>query len=92
MINIFPENFESLNILSEMLKVNVKCSERLTWGQTSETFVRMQKFMILDYLPCPCKIPIQNYFSDKIFIWQLIYKYFAAHFMTIAQENNLPFH
>ena len=32
-ITTFLENFKSLNILSKILEINMKCSEILAWGQ-----------------------------------------------------------
>ena len=36
----------------------------------------------MDHLPCQCQIPIKNIFGHKIFIWEAIFKMFAAYITT----------
>ena len=63
-VTIFPENFEILYILWKLLDIKGKCSERseAKFSDSSQKFCQDQMFNFLDYLPCLCKFPIQNYF------------------------------
>ena len=55
--------------------------------ESSQQFHCNSKFMNMEYLPCPSKIPVQNIFWHKKFICYLISKIFAAHFMTNSWLN-----
>ena len=60
-VTIFPENLKNLNMLSKMLEINMNLTKDLPEIKTfesSQQFCWNSKFMIKDYLPCPCKIPI----------------------------------
>ena len=57
--HFFLENIESLNILSKMLELYILVNVlKFKTSESSKYFSRNSKFMIMDYLPCPCKICI----------------------------------
>ena len=66
-------------------------------SEASQKFCKNPKFKILDYLPCPCKFPIQNdILAQKVYLFANFYNVCCLFYDKLRtkyrQENNLPFH
>ena len=60
---IFPQKFKTHCILSKVPEIGTKCYKPLTMVrniQFKPQKLSELKHMIMGYLPCQCKIPIQN--------------------------------
>ena len=57
------EIFKSLNIQSEMPEKKKQQTSNALKNTRSKLHKSPIESRILDYIPCPCKIPIQNYDS-----------------------------
>ena len=59
----------------QMSRYEVKTSK------SSQRFCRNSKFMIMDYLPCPCKFPFQNCFFGINFLFIIRFPKFLLHIL-----------
>ena len=84
-VTFFPEIFKNFNMWSKRLEINIEFAKDIPEIKTFESSQQLwwnSMFMIIDYLPCLCKIPIQKVFWHKNFICNPISKIFVAHFTT----------
>ena len=69
---IFPENFKSLDTLSKMLEINIKCSEILAWGQNfwnQSKILQGSKVKDFRLSPLPKQISHSKLFFGIIFLF-----------------------
>ena len=86
-VTFFLEKFRSLDIISKMLEIYIKCYERLTWGQNfwiKPTF--LPEFKV--YVPGLSPLPLQNPYSKLIFgIIVLFVIQFSKFLLYILRQN-----
>ena len=68
---------------------NIKiCLNEVQTLEQSCQFARILNLRFLDYLPYTCKIPGQDHFLALIFIYEPIFKIFAALLVTFGMQKD----
>ena len=92
----FLQNFKSLNILSKRLEINIKCHDRLTWGQN--VLIKptiLPDFKVYDHRLSP--LPNSIFFFLLLLLLLLLLFYIIFYLLTIlwlniGRKKSLPYH